>query len=128
MPEEDLLGELLAVIGRGDPLDVLQDDRREAPVVLELIGAVMDADAGAFADEFVVSAFVDVLESAPAGDVVHQDAIEIGTAKLDIPDELLQAVAPRYPEAASARIGIGVHNGDVTARGVGRDRGCLVLD
>ena len=49
-----------------------------ATVILELLGAILNADAGALADIFVIGALVGVLEPAPAAYIVNQDRPEIG--------------------------------------------------
>ena len=71
---EDLRGQLAAVLAGHRALHALDDRRDRAAVVLELLGAVDDADAGALADVLVVGALVGVLEAAPPADVVDEDA------------------------------------------------------
>ena len=46
----------------------------------------MDVDAALAADEFIVGAFVGILEAAPPADVVDEDSLVVGTALLDIVD------------------------------------------
>ena len=75
LPLEDLGGQLPAVLAGHRALDALDDGRDRAAVVLELLGAVVDADAGALADVLVVGALVGVLEPAPAADVVDEDGL-----------------------------------------------------
>jgi hypothetical protein len=76
-------------VGGSNALDVLEDDGSQTAVVLELVGAVVDFDAGALAYELVIGAFVNVLKSAPATDVVDKYAIEICTLGLNILDQVL---------------------------------------
>jgi hypothetical protein len=72
------------------PFDALDDGGDRRTVILELLGAVGDLDAGAAADVLVIGALIGVLESPPAADVVDQDDLKIGFARLDITDQLLQ--------------------------------------
>ena len=78
---EDLGRQLAAVLAGHRPLDALDDRRDRAAVVLELLGAVVDLDAGAAAEVLVVGALVGVLEPAPAADVVDEDRAEIGARR-----------------------------------------------
>ena len=81
MALEDLGRQLAAVLAGHRALDALDDGRDRAAVVLELLRAVVDGDAGALADVLVVGAFVGVLEPAPAADVVDQDRLEVGRSR-----------------------------------------------
>ena len=94
LPGEDLGGEFPAVLAGHRSLDALHDGGDGRAVVFELLGAVGDLDAGAPADVFVVGAFVGILESAPAADVVGEDYLKIGAATLDVFDQLLQGLSP----------------------------------
>jgi hypothetical protein len=67
-----------AVFASHRPLDAFDDGRDRRAIVLELLGAVGDLDAGAAADVLVVGALVGILEAAPAADVVDQDDLKIG--------------------------------------------------
>ena len=78
LTREHLGGQLAAVFAGHRALDALDDGRDRAAVILELLGAVLNADAGALADVFVVGALIGVLKPAPAADVVDQDGREIG--------------------------------------------------
>ena len=78
LPCEDLGGQLAAVLAGHRALDALDDGGDRAAVVLELLGAVVDVDAGPLADVLVVGALVGVLEAAPAADVVDEDGVEVG--------------------------------------------------
>src|SRR5262249_55629859 len=60
-------------------LNVFNNRRAQASVVLKLLGAVVHRDARLFADELVVGALVGVLESAPTTDVVNENRPEISS-------------------------------------------------
>src|SRR5204863_9044561 len=87
--------------------DALDDGGNWAAIVLELLGAVLDAYADAFADVFVVGAFVGILEAAPPAHVIDKDGLEVGFATLDIFEQLFQGVAAIQTQAALALVGIG---------------------
>ena len=57
---------LPAVFAGHRAFDALDDVRGRTAVVLELLGAVVDGDAGTLADVFIVAAFVGVLKTTPA--------------------------------------------------------------
>ena len=97
-------------------------------VVLELLSAIEYLDAGFLADEFVVGAFVDVLETAPAADVVDQDDIEIGLALLHVGHQFLQVLAAVDPQPAATLVDIGLDDLDLSLGGVIGDRCGLVLN
>ena len=78
LPREDLGGKFPAIFARHRTLHALDDGCAEATVILELLGAIVDFDARFAADEFVVGAFVRVLETAPAAHVVDQYGLEVG--------------------------------------------------
>src|SRR5262249_10232253 len=80
---EDLGGEFAAIFAGHGALDAFDDVRGGATVVLELLSAIMDRDAGTLADIFVVTALVGVLETAPTAHVVSKDALERGLPRLD---------------------------------------------
>jgi hypothetical protein len=65
-----LAGQLAAVFASHRALDRLDDRRGGAAVVLELLGAILDADARALADVLVVGTLVCILKPAPAADVI----------------------------------------------------------
>jgi hypothetical protein len=75
---KDLGRQFAAVFARHRAFDALDDVRGGRTVVLELLGAVVDGDPGALADVFIVAAFVGVLKTTPAADVVGEDALEVG--------------------------------------------------
>jgi hypothetical protein len=81
---EHLGRQLPAVFACHGALDAFDDGRHRRAVVLELLGAVGDLDAGAAADVLVVRALVGILKSPPAADVVDQDDLEVGTAVLNV--------------------------------------------
>src|SRR5262249_6606239 len=108
------------------PLDALDDGRGRAAVVLELLGAVVDLDAGALAQVLVVGALVGVLEAAPAADVVDQDGPVVGATGLHVVDHLPQRVAAGDAEAALALVGVGADDLEAAAPGVVADDVLLV--
>jgi len=65
----------------------------------------MHRDIGTAADVLVIGALVGVLEAPPAADVIDQDGFEVGSARLDIVDQLLERVpaldlSPLFPSSA----------------------------
>ncbi len=97
MPGEDLHGQLAAVFASHHPLDGLQKVRADAAVVLELLAAVMDPNAGTGADVLVIGALVGVLKPAPATDVVDEDCPDVGMPGLDLGHQVLQRLAAVEP-------------------------------
>src|SRR5207245_7827514 len=86
----------------------------------------MHRDACALADELVVGAFIDVLKSAPAADVVNQNATEIARTALHIRNKRLQSVTPANAEPAKPLVGIDADDCQVPALSIGRDHLGLV--
>lgn len=80
LPGEDLHRQLAAVFARHHALDGFQEVRADAAVVLELLAAVVDPDAGTGTYVLVVGAFVGILKPAPTADVVDEDGLEVGPA------------------------------------------------
>src|SRR5882724_3387302 len=93
-----------------DPLEVLHDAGKKAAVVVELLSAILDPNAGFPTKEFIVRTLIDVLEAAPAADVVDEDAAKVGGAGTDVRDELLETFALLDPQATDAFIPIGPHD------------------
>ncbi|KRH79071.1 hypothetical protein FERRO_01320 [Ferrovum sp. JA12] len=118
MAGEDLGREFAAVFAGHGALDTLDDGGDGRAIVFKLLGDVGDADALAFADVFVIGRFVRVLKPAPAADVVDQDQVEIGVARFDIGNQLLQGGAATDGQAAFAVVGIGAHDLDAPLVGV----------
>jgi len=83
-----------------------------------LLGAILDADAGALADVLVVGAFVGILESPPAAHVVDQDGLEVSAARLHVIDELLQRIAAIESKTTFALVGICPNNLNSSLAGV----------
>jgi hypothetical protein len=127
LPGEDLCGQFTAVLAGHRALDALDDGGDRRAVVLELLGAVGDLDAGTPADVLVVRRFVGVLKAPPTADVVDQDDAEVGVAGLDVADQALQGLAPVDAKPALALVGVGPHDVDVAARRVLPDLVALVL-
>jgi hypothetical protein len=124
---EHLGRQLPAVFARHRALDALDDGGHRRAVVLELLGAVGDLNPGAAADVLVVRAFVGVLESAPAADVVDEDDLEIGLARLHVGDQLLERLPAVDAQPALALVGVGADDLDVAPGGVLADLVALVL-
>jgi hypothetical protein len=93
LAREDLDREFPAVFAGHRALNALDDGGDRTSVILELLGAILHADASALADIFVVSALVRILKPAPAADVVDEDGRKIGHSMLDVFDQLLQPIA-----------------------------------
>ena len=81
-----------------NPLDGLQKVRADAAFVLELVAAVMGPDAGSGTFMLVIGAFVGILKSAPAADVIDEDCLEVGLAGLDLGHRVLQCLAAIEPQ------------------------------
>ncbi len=64
----------------------------------------MNGDPAVAADEFVMSAFIGVLEPAPSADVINQNCVEIGLTTLDVIDQPLQGVAALDFQSTLSRI------------------------
>ena len=105
-PLKTFHGQLAAVLRRHHPLDALDDRRRRAAVVLELLGAVVDFDPRTLADVLVVGALVGVLEPAPAAYVVDQDGRIVGMPRLHVLDHRPQRVSSLDLQPALAVVGI----------------------
>ena len=69
---EHLRGKLAAVFPGHGALDAFDDGGDRAAIVVELLGAILDLDAGPLADELVVSAFVRILEAPPTANIVDK--------------------------------------------------------
>jgi hypothetical protein len=96
-------------------------------IVLELLGAILDADACPPADVFVIGALVGVLEATPTADVVNQDGVEFRLSALNIPDQPLQRIATFQSQAALAFVGIGPDDLDAALGRIAPDRHRLVF-
>lgn len=60
LPGMDLCGQLATKFGGHDALEVLDDARQQAAVVIELFRAVIDGDAGLPTQKFIVRALVNI--------------------------------------------------------------------
>jgi len=80
LPGEDFDRKLPAVFAGHGAFDALDDGRDGRAVILELLGAIGDIDAGTLADVFVIGAFIRILKPAPAAYVINQNDIEVGRA------------------------------------------------
>jgi hypothetical protein len=127
LPREDLDGELPAVFASHCPLDAFDNGRNWASIVLELLGAVLDTDAGPFADVFVISALVRILEPAPAAHVVDENGREVSRSVLNVVDQLLQGIAAIQPKSALSLIGIGANDFDPASSSILLDRFGLIF-
>ena len=106
---------LAAVFARHRPLHGFHDRGHWAAVIFELFGAVVDRDTHPPADIFVVRAFVGILESAPAADIVNEDVGELRATFLDIADHLRERVATLDVQTAFPLVGVFLHDGQSTA-------------
>jgi hypothetical protein len=59
-------------------------------IIFEQFRTIENLDAGLFANELIVRAFIRVLKSAPAADVIDNDEPEIRVAALRIIEQLLE--------------------------------------
>ena len=78
---------------RHPSLEGFCDIRHEAAVVLKFFGTVLNPHTGFLADEFIVRAFVRILESAPPAYVVDEDKVEVRAAKNHVANEVFQGLA-----------------------------------
>jgi hypothetical protein len=76
----------------------------DTPIVLKLLGAVVNPDAGGFEDVLVIGALVHILATSPAADIVDQQGSEIGPLRLDIGHEPVQALPAGDVQAASPMV------------------------
>jgi len=67
---EHLGRQLAAVLPSHRSFHALDDGGAQTSVILKLLGAILDVDACAPTDVFVVGAFISVLEPAPTADVI----------------------------------------------------------
>jgi hypothetical protein len=81
---EDLDREFAAVFSGHCTLHALDDSRDRTAIIFELLGAVVDAYAGALANILIIGAFVRILKAAPAAYVVNENRLEVCLATLDV--------------------------------------------
>ena len=89
---EHLYGEFSTVFTGREPLEALEHRGDRTAIVLELLGAVLDANIGPPADVLVVGALVGILKAPLAANVVDQDHVEISAAGLHVVDQTLQRI------------------------------------
>ena len=65
-------------------------------------GAVIDRDARAPADEFIISRLIRILKPPPTADVIHEDAVERRASAFDILDHSLEGRASLDVQTALA--------------------------
>jgi len=65
----------------------------------------VDGDARTLADVFIVAAFVGVLKTTPAADIVGEDRLELSLAGFNLGDHPTEALAAFHAEPAFALIG-----------------------
>jgi len=70
------------------------------------------------ADVLVVSAFVGILETAPAADFVYKDRRELGSTVLHVEDQLLERASAVEPQTALTLVGISANDFETTSLGV----------
>jgi hypothetical protein len=105
---EHFRGKFAAVLACHRALDAFHDRGDRTSVVLELLRAVLNGDAGALTDVFVVGTFIGILKASPAADVINQYGIEISGAGLDIADELFQRISSPLPTSIEASLVYGI--------------------
>ena len=71
------------------PFDTFDQRRKGAAVIVELLGAIDDPDAGAAAKVLVVGAFIGILKPTPPADVIDQYGGKIGVAGLHVVQQIL---------------------------------------
>lgn len=81
----------------------------------------------ALADVFVIGAFVRILETAPAADIIDEDHVEVGCASFHIRDETLQGRPSTDGEPSLAVVCIGANDLDATLFGIFADLVGLVV-
>ena len=127
LTREHLDRQFTAVFTGHRALDAFEDSRADAAVILELFRAVLDGDARALADIFVVGALVGILEPAPAADIVDKDGRKICPAGLNIADQALELIPAADIKPALARIFVGADDLDAAPRRILADYFGLVL-
>src|SRR5581483_7627255 len=127
LPDEHLRGQLTTVFARHRPLDTFYDGRDRGAVVVELLGAINDADSGLGTEVFVMRALVGVLEPSPAADVIDEYGLIFSTAALDVLDQAAQGIASAYVETALPLVGVGAHDRHAMCLGIASDDGGLVF-
>lgn len=78
--------------GHASP-QVFSDGGKQAAVILELLGAILDANSGAFAAVLVVGRFVCVLKATPSADVVNQENREIRAPLMNVGHQQFEGVS-----------------------------------
>ncbi len=86
---EYLGGQFPAILASHSPFDAFDDRGYRGTVILKLLGAVGDLNAGTPAPVLVIRTFVGILEATPPTDVVDQDDREVRRAAFDVLDQLL---------------------------------------
>jgi hypothetical protein len=124
---ENLDRQLAAVFRSHRAFQGLEHRRRHAAVVLELLGAVVDANSSSFEDVLVIGALVGVLEPAPPADVVDEQGSEIDLLLLHIGHQLIQAASAGFVETTPAMVGVNLDDLHIVIYGVLPDDGRLVL-
>lgn len=84
--------EFTAIFASHRALDGLEQGRGETPIVLKLLGAIVNANIGALADVFVLGALVYVLKSAPSTHVVNQNIGIVSAPALNITNQVTQTI------------------------------------
>jgi hypothetical protein len=77
LADENLRGELAAVLAGHGAFDAFDDRRNGAAVVLKLLGAVVDVDLRGPADVLVVGTFVGLLKASPPAYAVYEDGVAL---------------------------------------------------
>lgn len=127
LSSEHLRREFAAVLARHGALHALDDGGDGAPVVRELLGAVLDFDVRPAADVFVVGRLVRILEPAPSADIVDEDDLEVGGPGLDLSDQTAKAIATLDPKTALPGVLVGADDPHAMRLGLGPNGLGLVL-
>src|SRR6202030_3855398 len=96
-------------------------------IILELLGTVLHADAGALADVLVIGTLIGILKSTPSAYIVDQDGREIDFVALNIINQLLQRIAPTEAQSTLSLVGVGSNNFQAPSGCVLPDRVGLIL-
>ena len=102
LPREYLDGKLAAVLSCHCSLECLYQGRVRASIVLELFRTVVDLDVRTFACVLVISAFIGVLKSAPAADVINENDLKSGSSRFHFVQEITKSLPASQGQAAFA--------------------------
>lgn len=104
LSRKDLDGQIAAIISSHDPANGFQEMGSNGAVVLKLLCTIVNNHSCARAQIFVMGAFVSILKSTPAADIIDEDCLELRTSCCDVVHQLLQCIPASNLEAASPGI------------------------